>query len=603
MSELGLRNLSVPIVGFVGYSGSGKTTLLAKVITELSALGLRIGVIKHAHHRFDVDQPGKDSYVLRHAGAIQTMVASKSRWALMTETPNLEQDPQLAELIPHLEQTQLDLILVEGFKHTHYPKLEVYRPAVNTALLYPDDPDIIALITNEKSQANFSQKIPVLDLDDTAQVVQFILDLIGKTMTEKNGQPITCMDSKYDSSILTLEQALAHIESSIQPQQSIDQVAIHRALDRVLAQEVTSPIHVPPYDNSAMDGYAIVYSDIAAGNEIRLKIVATVMAGAPHDGTIHSGQCARIMTGAKIPLGADTVIMQELVEVDGDSIVIKNNHKQGENVRRAGEDIARGDVVLQQGRKITPADMGLLASLGIPEIKVCRRIRVAFFSTGDELKPLNSVLQDGQIYDSNRYTLYGMLSHLGADVLDMGTVPDDRHATQLAFNTAAANADVLITTGGVSVGEADYVKETLEQQGDVKFWKLAIKPGKPLTFGRIDQCWFFGLPGNPVSAMVTFYQLVLPGLQKLSGQEKLVSTTVKLPCVSRLRKRPGRLDFQRGIMEKNAEGKLVVKTTGNQGSHILSSMSKANCFIVLPLECGDVEPGTDVEVQPFFGLI
>ncbi len=422
-------------------------------------------------------------------------------------------------------------------------------------------------------------------------------------MTEKNQQPITCMDSEYDSSILKLEQALAHIENSIQSQQSIEQVAIHRALDRVLAQDITSPIQVPPYDNSAMDGYAVIHSDLATVGEIRLKKVATIMAGAPHDGTILSGQCARIMTGAKIPSGTDTVIMQELIEVDGENIIIKTNHKRGENVRRAGEDISLADVVLKQGRKITPADMGLLASLGIPEIKVNRRIRVAFFSTGDELKPLGSVLQDGQIYDSNRYTLYGMLSRIGADVLDMGAIPDDRSATQLAFKSAAANADVLITTGGVSVGEADYVKEILEKQGDIKFWKLAIKPGKPLTFGRINQCWFFGLPGNPVSAMVTFYQLVLPALQKLSGQEKPQSTTINIPCVSKLRKRPGRLEFQRGIIEKNTEGKLVVKSTGNQDSHILSSMSKANCFIILPLECGDVDPGTDVEVQPFFGLV
>jgi molybdopterin molybdotransferase len=228
---------------------------------------------------------------------------------------------------------------------------------------------------------------------------------------------------------------------------------------------------------------------------------------------------------------------------------------------------------------------------------------VAFFSTGDELKPIGSILQDGQIYDSNRYSLHAMLSHFGADVLDMGVVPDDRHATQAAFKTAANNADALITTGGVSVGEADFVKETLEQQGNVEFWKLAMKPGKPLTFGQIENCWFFGLPGNPVSAMVTFYQLVLPGLQKLSGQEKVDINTVKVPCVSKLSKRPGRMEFQRGILEKNSLGQLVVQSTGNQGSHVLSSMSKANCFIVLPLECGNIEPGTEVEVQPFFGLI
>ncbi|WP_455211185.1 molybdopterin molybdotransferase MoeA [Kaarinaea lacus] len=422
-------------------------------------------------------------------------------------------------------------------------------------------------------------------------------------MIEKNAKSLTCMDTEYDSSILQLDQALAHIENSIQPLQSIEQVVIHRALDRVLAQDVTSPIDVPPYDNSAMDGYAVSHSDLSTRGEIRLKTVATIMAGAPHNGDIVSGQCARIMTGAKIPNGTDTVIMQEVVDVAGDTITIQTTHKPGENVRRAGEDISTGETVLKQGRKITPADIGLLASLGIPEVKVYRRIRVAFFSTGDELKPLGSQLLDGQIYDSNRYTLYGMLSRIGADVLDMGAVPDDRQATQEAFTTAAANADVLITTGGVSMGEADFVKETLEQQGDVNFWKLAMKPGKPLTFGRIDQCWFFGLPGNPVSAMVTFYELVLPGLQKLSGQEKLLPTIITVPCVSTLRKRPGRLEFQRGIMEKNAKGKLVVKSTGNQDSHVLSSMSKANCFIILPIDCGTVEPGTFVEVQPFFGLV
>lgn len=413
----------------------------------------------------------------------------------------------------------------------------------------------------------------------------------------------TCMDSEYDSRILKLEQALARIERSIKPIQSIEQVSLRGALDRVLAQDVTSPMHVPPYDNSAMDGYAVNRSDLPFAGEARLKKVATVMAGAPYEGEIRSGECARIMTGAKIPRGTDTVIMQEHVKVAGDVITIFTSHKPGENVRRAGEDIAAGDSVLKAGRKLTPADIGLLASLGIPEVMVRRRIRVAFFSTGDELKPLGSVLLEGQIYDSNRYTLFGMLTHFGADVLDMGAVPDDRLATEVAFTMAAANADVLITTGGVSVGEADYVKETLEKRGDVEFWKLAIKPGKPLTFGRIENCWFFGLPGNPVSAMVTFYHLVLPGLRRLSGQEVFGDVAVKVPCASRLKKTPGRMDFQRGILQKDAAGALVVKTTGNQGSHVLSSMSKANCFIVLPLEWGDVEPGTEVDVQPFFGLL
>jgi len=422
-------------------------------------------------------------------------------------------------------------------------------------------------------------------------------------MTEETPRIITCMDTEYDPNILTFEQASAHIDQCIQPLQSIEQVPIQRALDRALTQDVVSPINVPPYKNSAMDGYAIVAADIPSSGQRRLERVATIMAGSPYNGTISSGQCARIMTGGKIPAGADTVVMQERVTVDGDTITIGSNHRHGDHVRNAGEDISSGQVILQRGHNLMPADIGLLASLGIPEVKVSRKIRVAFFSTGDELKPLGSVLQEGQIYDSNRYSLFAMLSRTGAETLDMGAIADDPSAIETAFQIASTNADVLITTGGVSVGEADFVKEILGKQGKVEFWKLAMKPGKPLAFGRINQCWFFGLPGNPVSAMVTFYQLVLPALRKLSGQLKTEHTTIKLPCVSKLKKMPGRLEFQRGFMEKNADGEFTVRVTGNQGSHVLSSVSKANCFIILPLEWGDVEAGTSVEVQPFFGLV
>ena len=422
-------------------------------------------------------------------------------------------------------------------------------------------------------------------------------------MTEKTPRPVTCMDTEYDPNIFTFDQASAHIDQCIKRLQSVEQVPIQSALDRVLASDITSPIDVPPYDNSAMDGYAIVAADIPESGEQRLKNVATVMAGKPYTGTIEQGQCARIMTGGKMPVGADTVVMQELVNVDGDTIFIGSGHHKGDHVRNAGDDITAGQLILQQGHKLSPADIGLLASLGIPEIKVYRKIRVAFFSTGDELKPLGSILQEGQIYDSNRYTLFAMLSHMGAETLDMGAIADDRTAIETAFQIASTNADVLITTGGVSVGEADYVKEILSEHGKIEFWKLAVKPGKPLAFGRINDCWFFGLPGNPVSAMVTFYQLVLPALRKLSGQSKLEHLTIKLRCMSKLKKTPGRLEFQRGVMAKNSAGEFVVTGTGSQGSHVLSSVSKANCFIVLPLEWGDVDIGTEVEVQPFLGLI
>ncbi|MCP4701266.1 MAG: molybdopterin molybdenumtransferase MoeA, partial [Gammaproteobacteria bacterium] len=262
-----------------------------------------------------------------------------------------------------------------------------------------------------------------------------------------------------------------------------------------------------------------------------------------------------------------------------------------------------GQIVLNPGKRLMPADIGLLASLGIPEVKVKRRVRAAFFSTGDELRSVGESLGPGQIYDSNRYTLYGMLTRLGIDFLDLGIIPDQREATEQALQTAASEADLVLTSGGVSVGDADYVTETLQQQGQVNFWKILMKPGHPLTFGKIGSTVFFGLPGNPVSAMVTFYQFVQPALRRMQGETETTPLRLKAPTVSKLKRKPGRTEFQRGILETDASGQLQVRSTGPQGSGVLSSMSKANCFIVLPKEQGSVEPGSIVEVEPFAGLI
>ncbi|WP_455203051.1 molybdopterin molybdotransferase MoeA [Kaarinaea lacus] len=421
-------------------------------------------------------------------------------------------------------------------------------------------------------------------------------------MTETPSENLTCMDSEYDPTILTVEQAQQRIANHLTPIISSEQVDIRRSLNRVLTTDVCSNMDIPPYANSAMDGYAVNSEDIPDTGSQTLQKVATIMAGTPFNGELVHGQCARIMTGAKLPQGADTVIMQEHVQAHGDNITISAQHKAGDNVRLAGEDIRRGDVVLHRGRRLNAADVGVLASLGMAEVKVYRKVRVAFFSTGDELTPLGSPLEEGQIYDSNRYTLFSMLSQFGAEIIDMGAIADDRNATEAAFQSAAANADVLITSGGVSVGDADYVKDTLENLGQVDFWKIAMKPGRPLAFGHLGNCAFFGLPGNPVSAMVTFYIFVQPALRLISGQLNDGATVIELPCASTLKKRPGRMEFQRGVIETNENGKQVVRSTGGQGSHILSSMSAANCFILLPLECERVESGEMVKVQPFYGL-
>jgi molybdopterin molybdotransferase len=414
--------------------------------------------------------------------------------------------------------------------------------------------------------------------------------------------PKTCCDD-YDPNSLNMDAALQRIEQAIRPISAYECCNLRMALDRVLAQTITSPINVPAHTNSAMDGYAIRGADIPASGDTTLDVVATVMAGSPTQTVINSGQCARIMTGGKMPAGSDTVIMQEHVTRNDNRITIGSAHQAGQNVRHAGEDLATGDEVMTPGRRLSPADLGMLASLGISEVKIYRRLRVAFFSTGDELRSVGQVLEEGQIYDSNRYTLHGMLSRFGADILDMGVIPDQREAIRNAFQQAASQADVLITSGGVSVGEADFVKETLSELGDVNFWKIAMKPGRPLAFGNIQRSHFFGLPGNPVSAMVTFYQFVVPALRKLSGQPAEPPLILELPCVTPLRKSPGRVEFQRGIMETNELGNLVVRSTGEQGSGILSSMGQADCFIILPMDAGNVEANTLVKVQPFAGLV
>lgn len=411
----------------------------------------------------------------------------------------------------------------------------------------------------------------------------------------------TCDD--YDPNSLTVEEALQRIERDLHPLPGYEQVAIRHALERILAQDIVSSINVPPYHHSMMDGYAIQGADLVGQGPIQLTVVGTSWAGNPCSRVVKKGECVRIFTGAVMPVGTDTVMMQEHVEVNGTVITLGSGHQMGQYVCAIGEDLAVGQIVLKAGKRLQPADIGLLASLGIPEVKVKRRLRVAFFSTGDELCSLGDSPRPGQIYDSNRYSLYSMLTQLGVEILDMGVVRDNPQELENILLLAACSSDAIITSGGVSVGDADYVTETLRRIGQVNFWKIAMKPGRPLTFGSIQQAIFFGLPGNPVAVMSTFYQFVRVALRHMMGQEKVVPIRFKVPCLSTLNKRPGRIEFQRGILEHNEQGGLVVRSTGRQGSAILSSMSQANCFIILPMECGQVQAGQEVLVEPFEALV
>ncbi|MBM3342908.1 MAG: molybdopterin molybdotransferase MoeA [Betaproteobacteria bacterium] len=414
---------------------------------------------------------------------------------------------------------------------------------------------------------------------------------------------VSCADD-YDPNSMPVDKARELIARFLTPLAATERVHVRSALNRILAQDVISPINVPANDNSAMDGYALRFADLKADGEVTLNIAGSSFAGKPYGAPVKPGEAVRIMTGGVMPPEADTIVMQEHTKAAHGKVTIGSGHRQHQNLRRAGEDLAVGQVALRKGLPLRPAEIGLAASLGIGEVTVYRRLRVAFFSTGDELVSIGSVPGEGQIFDSNRYTIHGMLTRMGFDAIDMGVIRDEPALIEAAFAQAAACADVVITSGGVSVGEADFIKDMLNKLGEVLFWKIAMKPGRPLAYGKIGDAHFFGLPGNPVSVMVTFYQFVRDALLTLAGQNPVPPLpTFKVPCISALKKAPGRTEFQRGILSRDANGAWSVKVTGEQGSGILRSMSEANCFIILPTDQGNVAPGAMVQVQVMEGVV
>ncbi|MEH6469790.1 MAG: bifunctional molybdopterin-guanine dinucleotide biosynthesis adaptor protein MobB/molybdopterin molybdotransferase MoeA [Halopseudomonas sp.] len=409
------------------------------------------------------------------------------------------------------------------------------------------------------------------------------------------------------SGLLPIEQGQQQILRAIAPLKHSLQLDIRNAQGRILAQDVVSPINVPAYNNSAMDGYAVRSSDLNPDGETRLQVVGSVLAGHPFNGELQPGQCVKIMTGSKIPESLDTVIIKEVCHCDGaadnEYVRFPSGAKAGQNRRLAGEDLAKGAVAIPASTRLGAAELGMIASLGQAEVCVYRKPRVAYFSTGDEIRSLGQPLEAGQIYDSNRYTVTAMLQSMGIEVIDLGVIPDCQEAIENAFLQASSQADMVLSSGGVSLGEADFVKDCLDKLGQVGFWRLAIKPGRPLAFGRVGEALFFGLPGNPVAVMVSFLQFVKPALRKLSGESHWLPLTCQLPCDQTLPKKPGRTEFVRGLIETGPDGQPQVRSSGHQGSGILTSMSQANCLIVLGDDQGDVEVGDRVTVQPFEGLL
>jgi len=412
----------------------------------------------------------------------------------------------------------------------------------------------------------------------------------------------------YDPQALRADTALAFLQTLVAPVAQSESVALKAALGRVLAADVVSPIDVPAHDNSAMDGYAFRGDLLQAGTELTLEIAGTAFAGKAWSGAMNAGQCLKIMTGAVMPSGLDTVVPQELVQLAGNRITIPADAlRRGDNRRFRGEDLALGKPALLAGSRVGPAALGLLASLGLARVTVQRKLRVAFFSTGDEILSLGEAPREGAVYDSNRYTLFGLLTRMGVEVLDMGVVRDDPQALEAAFSAAAEDADAIITSGGVSVGEADHTKAVMRTlaggESGVAFWRIAMRPGRPMAVGRIGNAMLFGLPGNPVAVMVTFLAFVRPALLQMMGSTAQETPLLKAHSLEAIRKKPGRTEYQRAIVETSRDGSLQVRTTGQQGSGVLSSMAAANGLLVLQHDQGNVAIGDEVDVLMFDGVM
>lgn len=585
-------NASVPLLGFAAFSGTGKTTLIEAMLPKLVERGLRVAVIKHAHHDFDIDQQGKDSYRLRKAGATQMLISSRYRRALITETPTTE--ATLPYLICQLDQTQLDLILVEGFKKLNFPKIELHRQVINKPWLYQNDNNIVAIASDIKTDTH----LPQISIDDIDQLTDFVVQYSCQSLSQSHQTQTAHCDNIQPQGMLSVNEGRTRILDQIKPLDNPQTVELKQALGHIVHADIHSPVNVPQHTNSAMDGYAIRSADIDLN---RYTVVGQVLAGHHYPHPLQVGEAVRIMTGAPVPQNADTVIMREQAQQDGDTVTFDLTMgiiKAGQNVRFAGEDLAIDQIAIAKGQTITAPELGMVASLGLNEITINAPIRVAIFSTGDEVQAPGEVQKKNCIYDSNRYSLFALLTGLGCEVVDLGIIEDNETALEATLHQASQQADMILSSGGVSIGDADYIKTVLAKLGKIDFWRINMRPGRPLAFGHINDIPFFGLPGNPVAVMITFLQFVEPAIRKQQGYQHWQPQTYTAFAAEPLRSRIGRTEYLRGYFKWDANGRLTVQTIGSQGSGILRSMSEANCLIEIPPQQEYAQIGDKVTVIP-----
>lgn len=585
------------VFGVVGWKNNGKTTLVERLISQLTSMGYKVSSVKHAHHNVDIDEPGRDSYRHRAAGAKQTLLATQHRWALMRE--HREQDtPKLEQLLPLFEPC--DLVIVEGYKGAVHPKLEIVRHLNKEGLLADQMPNIVALVTD---QPHLPSDLPQLDLNNIQQVTDFVLQHTGLVTAPAVHEVNDCYSPAQQ--LQTAETVWQGMQALASTQVKSQTLPLEQCMNRRLAEALTTPYDSPRFDNAAVDGYAFNCNDLIQQPDATLPLMATeANAGGSEKLSLKQGYCMRVLTGAQMPKGSNTVVMQEDVHLTNDSVTFPSHYKAHSNWRPQGEDVKAGEVIINQGQLIRPQDIGLAAAAGQAQLRVYNKVRVALFSTGNEVYELGQELPEDGIYDVNRYLLKALLTSLHCEVTDLGILADDFSTIRTALDSASQDHQLIITSGGASTGSHDHIANVLKDLGEVHAWRLAIKPGRPLAFGQLGPALFLGLPGNPVAANVCTLMFGQPLIRALSGGGWHRPKSYPQKLGFDVNKKVGRREWLRVFQEQQPNGDYVLQRSASHGSGILTSMTRADGLVEVDEASGNIPAGSLVDFIPFtsFGM-
>ena len=593
------------VFGVVGWKNNGKTTLVERLISQLTHMGYKVSSVKHAHHNVDIDEPGRDSYRHRAAGARETLVATDQRWALMHELRG-EPEPSLEQLSTLFEPC--DIVIVEGYKGSAHPKLEVVRNLNKRGLLADQMPNIVAIATDK---SDLVTALPLLDINNIEQVADFVLQQTGLVPGSTTAPTRTNDCYSPNQQLLpasTVWQSMqAQVETAIASQQTMASLCLplDQCMNRRLAADLTTPYDSPRFDNVAVDGYAFNYDHLAQKQDFTLPLMAAeANAGGSAKLTLMAGHCIRVLTGARMPAGTNTVVMQEDVTLANNCVSFPKDCKAHGNWRPQGEDVQAGAVIIHQGQQIRPQDIGLAAAAGHAQLNVYEKVKVALFSTGNEVYELGKELPEDGIYDVNRHLLKALLTSLHCDVTDLGILADDYNTVRAALDAASSDHQLIITSGGASTGSHDHVAAVLKDLGQVHAWRLAIKPGRPLAFGKVGNAFFLGLPGNPVAANVCTLMFGQPLIRALSGGGWHRPKSYPQKLGFEVKKKVGRREWLRVFQEHQDNGEIILKRSASHGSGILTSMTRADGLVELDEATSDLSNGSIVNFIPFasFGM-